>query len=443
MDGSGLSVPSDTSLSSKVTMVIHGFGQSLRWRQLAGITRSTTIIIFAGACLSAPMEFGLACDFPQTDQTHQSEASDTKIRALVKQLGSDDFQLRELAESELLKIGRAAIEPVRRGRGSENSEIRFRAERLLPLLRRAETESRFQEFIDTGVAEPPENFTYWQEFSQIVGAEKAARELYAAIHKASPQLFENLRSDPNLARLAYFRLIGALNRARFRSLNAAAVLFLDTIDFDNRPNYSGARDVTSPQRIWTSTETLIRTGDYLSRQNAISFIQTSGFENQFRSLTRNWIECLPAEDNHLLATKLSIIESHRLIDQLPAMLDMASNENHSIQSRAKAIAIIAKLGGPSEVGKLQDLLRTENTVGHFASKREQKKLLEVQLRDVALAACIYLSRQDPEDFGFMVNPHRKNNFMSLSRAGFFSQAEREEALKKWQQYYQENLRMDE
>jgi hypothetical protein len=376
----------------------------------------------------------------QTDQETPPVPA-AKIDALILQLGDDDFQLRELAESELLNIGGPAIGSVRDAQASGNSEIRFRAYRLLPLLKRAEAEASFQEFIDLGVAQPFETFAPWTEFSRIVGRDKSARELYAAIHKASPQLFESLRSDPNLARVEYLQLVSKVIQSRFRSLNVAAILFLDTLDFGDPSDRTVSGGSNGPvQRIWTNAEALIRTGEYLGTRNAISFIESSGFENQFRSLIENWIDGLPGADNQVLETKLNLIEAYRLTDRLPALIEIASNRNESVQSRAKAVMIVANLGGPTNIYDLQPLLENASSVGHFVGNRDQQQLLEVQLRDVALAACVYLSGENPEDFGFEVNPHRKGDSISLSRSGFFSQLEREQAFQKWQDYLQDNPR---
>lgn len=416
-------------------MVIRRFGQSFCWQLFAGIPRLTAIFLIFGLPAVAMANRFVACQaFPSPQDPATSPDS---IPALVSQLGSDDYLLRESAESELLKIGGPAIGFVREAQASGNSEIRFRAYRLLPLLKRAEMANRLQEFIDKGVADPPEIFADWTAFSQIAGNDKTARELFAAISKASPELFENLRSDPNIARFEYIQLINSLNRSRFRSLSAATVLFLDTVDFDGQPDRTQAGDSKQlPDRIWTNSEALIRTGENLKNQNAISFIETSGYANQFRKLIENWIDSLPSDDNHLLETKLGIIEAYRLTDRLPALIKTAANEFESIQSRAKAIAIVAKLGGPAEINSLLPFLDNESMVGHFAGMRDEQ-LLEVQLRDVALAACVYLSGQKMKQFGFDPNPHRQDSFLSLSRAGFVSKTDREEAFQKWKQYYQD------
>ncbi len=424
-----------------MTRVIRYFGQSSQWRWSAGITRSAATCVISWVVVLALINRGQACQQDQADPN--LEVSAAQIQAFVSQLGSDDFKLRELAAAELLKIGGAAIEPVRAAQASGNSEIRFRAYRLLPQLKRAAASARFRDFIQDGIAQPSEFFAMWKEFSAIVGTDQLSRELYGSVHNASPQLFDNFLHDPNIARMEYFELLNSLNRSRFRSLSAAAVLFLDTVDFDSQPALAASSDANKPpERIWTNTETLIRTGEYLRGPGAVSFIETSGYENQFRLLIENWIECLPSNDNHLLETKLSMIESYRLIDQLPAMIEMAANEDQSVQNRARAIAIVARLGGTGEISSLRPLLENDSSVGHFVGNRDQAQLLEVQLRDVALAASVYLSGQNLEDFGFVVDLHRKGNFLSLSRAGFASQEERERSFQKWQQHYQDYLQLD-
>jgi hypothetical protein len=65
--------------------------------------------------------------FATAKDTSQSE----KVEALVRQLGSEEYDLREQAMEEIKKTGAAAIEALQKALESEDEEIRSRAEKLL------------------------------------------------------------------------------------------------------------------------------------------------------------------------------------------------------------------------------------------------------------------------------------------------------------------------
>lgn len=62
---------------------------------------------------------------------------DPKVRDLIRQLGSEDFQTRENATLELKKIGRPAEEALRGALSNEDPEVRARARQILEDLEQA------------------------------------------------------------------------------------------------------------------------------------------------------------------------------------------------------------------------------------------------------------------------------------------------------------------
>ena len=66
----------------------------------------------------------------QQKQAHPEDLQ-AKIQKLVKQLGDDDFQKREDAMEELVRIGDAAVEALKKAAKSEDPEVAWRAKEAL------------------------------------------------------------------------------------------------------------------------------------------------------------------------------------------------------------------------------------------------------------------------------------------------------------------------
>jgi hypothetical protein len=61
----------------------------------------------------------------------ESSRDETKIARLIRQLGDDDFEVRESASQKLEKLGQPALAALRKALSSEDLEIRRRAVRLI------------------------------------------------------------------------------------------------------------------------------------------------------------------------------------------------------------------------------------------------------------------------------------------------------------------------
>ena len=63
-----------------------------------------------------------------------SETINKRVAELIRQLGSDDWQVREKATEELIEIGPLAIGEMQRARNNPDAEIRERAQKIIPLI---------------------------------------------------------------------------------------------------------------------------------------------------------------------------------------------------------------------------------------------------------------------------------------------------------------------
>lgn len=359
-----------------------------------------------------------------------------EITTLIAQLGDEDFQVRENAETRLFELGSDAIDQVDSARRSPNSEIRFRARRLAALLKKTEFEKSIDKFINDDPTHEATPLPGWKEFSDIVGTSNRARKFFAVIYKASPDLIESFNEDPNLTRDQYRRLHKTMTRAGFRSLNAATILFLDASEIRPASEDNQSDQLRQP-RYRTTVDELLRTSNYVSNSNMVTFVAASGYEDLFKKLIDNWLEKFPDEPS-LKAARMKLIEAHELVERLPYVIETAMNDQETPQARAKAIRVAAKLGTQADIESLVPLLENTESVGHFSGKSENSRL-NVLLQDVALAACLKLCDADLSEYGFDTVEEK---FIPLSKTGFITPLDRERAFEKWQRFYQENIRSD-
>jgi hypothetical protein len=71
---------------------------------------------------------------PPTPPAPEHKPSATKIEELIKQLSSDDWEIREKSTEELIKMGESAVKPLEEALKSEDKEVVFRADRILAVI---------------------------------------------------------------------------------------------------------------------------------------------------------------------------------------------------------------------------------------------------------------------------------------------------------------------
>ena len=96
------------------------------------ITMLPTLLLLA---LSVPL-WNVICAASEGNHPPSIAPEELRLaRKLVEALGDDSYLLRQKASESLIKLGRAAIEPLEDGMKSESSEIRLRSTELLIALR--------------------------------------------------------------------------------------------------------------------------------------------------------------------------------------------------------------------------------------------------------------------------------------------------------------------
>lgn len=410
------------------------------------------VVFFAGdaaaSCL-AP-DFGEQTIRQIADRS-SGDADDVSIEKLIAQLGDSHYMVRDEAESKLLKIGGPAIARLRRATTHRDdrqpdSEIRLRATRLLILIERKEHNRQIREFLEGNGSDL--NFSGWPEFSTIAGSDRVARKLFVDMHQAQPDLMATLKKDKNSVEEAYQNVSKRSLRSNTYT-NATqtigtltAMLFVSTLEFSSEENQSQSR-------ISVGDADVRRIQIVLTQPPMITFVNRSGNQAQIGRLVSNWLGTLPNDENASIVVQLSVIGAYQLTDQLNSVTSFAKNRRLPPPTRITAIDIFGNLADKDDAAKLQSLLDDRTVVGNYLPRigiatakrsdggtpsfsKNRPRLMQVQIRDLALATSIKLTQLDPGDFGFDRKCFSGDNLIR-NYAGFFSQEDRKSSFDKWAQ----------
>jgi hypothetical protein len=101
------------------------------------------------------------------------------------------------------------------------------------------------------------------------------------------------------------------------------------------------------------------------------------------------------------------------------------------------MAAVAKFGDASHVPLLERYLSDDTQYG--TRRIDNEKMVPTELRDVALASLIALTKQDFADYGMQHVETGPNFAFGLTSCGFENNEARQKALAKWEAYREKQL----
>jgi hypothetical protein len=260
----------------------------------------------------------------------------------------------------------------------------------------------------------------WRHYVRVVGESSTDRTFFAEVYRAAEEAFENTDRAPKetsawvdrRARGLRVRLVtpGADDTA----LQEVAALLL--LVSDDRVQCG------APGRIGllNGLET------FAERSALTSKLQISA---PARKLFAGGLRQLPSEDNGERA--LTVAVGLQLAEMAPWALEVALNRKNTATARAQALVLLSRVGNRAQLPRLEPLLTDTTVVG---TRSIVGKIVQAQVRDLALAATITLNGEKPADFGFLYpklvpGPHPAP---SPSCLGFVNEGERKSAFELWQ-----------
>jgi hypothetical protein len=359
-----------------------------------------------------------ASDQRPTDRA-ADQATAERIEALVRDLGSDQFGVRERASRDLVEMGivtRAALE---RAVTSPDAEVRVRAREILTTVSETDFQERLEAFSADYDGRQHRTLPAWDQFSAQFGASRLARELFVEMQRAEPDLLAAMAAGPQPA------TEGLAKRAQ------------DMIDGTSEVNL-GLGTVAS--FLFVATSEGVKVNEHGAIQLLPYVVQLTYQRHNksplwsplLKKLVGRWLvkdtTSATAFTNLLMASQLEL---------KPESLTVAGRilSSDAMQPNARQVALMAigRWGDRSHVGliekSLDDAARCE--LGGQPTQIPGKPQGEVQIRDLALAVLLHLTDQDPRDYGSSTSNAQVPLGFPLRTLSFPDDAARAVAHKKW------------
>jgi hypothetical protein len=350
-------------------------------------------------------------------------SSSSTAQELVKRLGDPRFSVRERATNELVLLGSDAIAALEAGCASSDREIRFRSQRVLEIVREYDFQRRLKLFADGHLDADGSGLPGWDLFRYEMGESRPARNLFVEMQKSEPRLLRLLVDAPEgLADAMALRVAEIQSSFQYQRSNSpldlgtvAAILFV----------YNHARDKTDLQTAQAVT--------YFLKQNSFtSALQTGAERELLRKMLSQWIEQSEgwmAYQGMTMALQYDLpsglITARRMLNE-PADPNLA-------YARWYALLSVARFGSTDDLELVERFLNDETPYGTAVRVNSQMKF-RTQMRDVALATLIHLTKQRHEDYGFERLRIQPTFVFDPNSLAFEDDEKRDQAIKRWHEY---------
>lgn len=375
----------------------------------------------------AGAEASLANDAAPDKATPNNAAADAKTpsaAALICELGSEEFDVRENAAKSLVAMGLAAEDELREALREPDLEIRLRANQLLSRIYRADLDRRLSAFIEGEDDQLANELDGWRQFREIVGDDRKSRATFAEIYRREEEMLAAINRPPQereailLARIerAQQELYGRSGGgAKPPSAETMAAVLLLAAQKDTRQSIHGG----------------VQTYSLLSHSQVKNLITSGEQSAVLHKLVNAWVAS-STEDSHVGRYALMVGLQYDLKDaSLELARKLVAAKNVSTSMIPYAILAIGKYGGRSDVDRLEPLLANK-TVCHRWHNGKFPNTIEIQVRDVALAVLVQLTGKDHKQYGFDLLQPNESTLFHIYTCGFVENKQREAAMAKWQ-----------
>lgn len=355
-----------------------------------------------------------------------------EAKALVKQLVSDSFRVREQAAKELVALGAGAFKALNEGCQSIDADVAERCRKLLPQAYDLHVQRSVAKYLADPKLPLSEDLPGVQRWRKVAGPSDESKRLFVEMLEKYHELLTRLAIHPNqheneypkLAQEMYNRLHVLQSNPQQQSqalsqVDLALFLFLTT-DPHRKPDKKNVPPQLHPTCL------------ILDRSNLKTYLEPITSREPFKRL---FLEYLDRETNSVaLLPGVHLAGSAKLKEALPLMLKVAKQKNLDGHLRAEALRVASQLGGSTILPEFVPFFEDTSLVAII--RPFNRKRLEIQFRDVALGLALHLTEQSQKDFGFVYALPRPTRFEDEGWAFHFALQDeaREPALKKWKAF---------
>jgi hypothetical protein len=416
------------------------------------LTLPLSFVLAAPALAAAPS----ASPDPKTLAIPAQELS--KARELVQQLGSEQFNEREAAEEELVKMGRAARVALIEGVNTDPSqEVRTRCQTLLPKANALEMKARLEVFLADTEGKYEHDLPGWREFRATVRGEwrlmgysladtsldKAARTVYVEI-LSSPinrQIAMAVGGPPSeLTGLVSGRRQELYNQKYGRVVVVGGVVTSSpalrrepTVDDIVTLLFAESYAKTRPAGRNVAISVLLNSSGFIGAAQA-----SDDKGKVYRAIAIAWLDS--RQDPFDMQYAMTIASNLGLTEQAVQLaVRLFETKGAQVYTRGNAASTLARLGNKSHIPLLEKAFKDDGILGIARVTTpgvpvNEWPTYEIQVRDVALAVSIILAGEKLEDYGFAdmfkANGNAVGTAYSHTRY-YLEEGKRQAAFDKW------------
>jgi len=349
------------------------------------------------------------------------------IKKLIEELGADEFATREAATEQLARIGLPAYKAVEDAVQHPDREVRYRAERVLGRIRQTDLQRRLDAFLAGKEATDDYQLPAWNRFKKAFGDSEASRKIFVDLTKSDAEMLQTLETNPKgipelfSARITqnqqFMQFGGAANQLGFGQI--AMLVFV-----------AGEEDVTLNQN---HNSVVFNYCNQAAFSEAIMGTSRGDVPKKMLSRLILRSEDFAAYSAMSLARRFNMKEGLTCAEKI-------LKANRQPHMASMALMTIAAMGDESHLPQVEKLFTDTNLVTQMQEKN--KVMLKVEVRDSALAAALFLTKQDLKSYYTIpAGQSFSDPQMVLTNAriiGHSDDAKRKEVFKKWADYREKN-----
>lgn len=353
--------------------------------------------------------------------------------ALVEQLADPSFRVRENASDELVKLGAAAVDALRKGLVHKDTEVSERCRKLLPQA----LDFHMQEQIDKFLAKPdgpiPEDLPGLKRWIDITGASKDSREMYAAMVKEHRRVLIDVETEPNQATQKYQAFaMDVYNRFRVGGLNGRRDLITqqETLLFFFLGSDVNCRKGTTS----TGTIPYVQALQFLNGSHITGMLSGKDDSSEaFQKLFLAWLE----QERYLSLVRrgFQLAAGANLKEAAPMAIKVALDKTAAATTRSYALLSAVKLFGKDDIKKLEPLMDDKTIIGRIGVANADP--ITTEIRDIALGIVVQATGQNMAEYGF--DRFRATSGITTSYSYYgMTEKKREAGFQKWKDWLAKN-----
>ncbi len=353
---------------------------------------------------------------PPVAQAVPPAVSPQMIDSLVRDLGSGKFSTREQATRNLIHLGIATHDALERALKSPDAEVRLRARSILTTVIESDFQQRLEAFAADFDGSQSTALPGWERFSAEFGNSRLARQLFVEMQRAEPDLLEAFAESPLAGSAAINERTRQILDGQRESLmhlgTLASLLFV-----------AGADDIRVDEDGCLHIFPFVVQSTYHRNHNSPEW------PTILKKLVGRWIakDTTPSMTNQ----NLTLAAQLELKDETLAIATRVLGEKESaLASRQISILMIGRFGDRDDLGRIEPLLEDSTSCG-MVQIDDPPRQVELQIRDIALAAMLHMTGQDLREYGYRNVQEFGPTVFQIGTLGFSDAEARDAALKKW------------